>query len=80
MEIRLPFILRNNRTKNDVVNNPAYFIDKGSEVIFMKGNSIKSLIYGLVIFCALFIVVLVILKKKEKLFDTAVSSPKKMGI
>ena len=56
-----------NRTKNDVVNIPAYFIDKGSEVIFIKGNSIKSLIYGLVIFFALFIVVLVILKEKRKI-------------
>ena len=57
-----------NKSKNDPVNRLAYFIDRGSEVIFIHGNSIKSLIYGLIIFCALFMIVLVILKKKGKIF------------
>ena len=56
------------KSKNAPVNRLAYFIDRGSEVIFIKGNSIKSLIYGLIIFCALFMIVLVILKKKGKIF------------
>lgn len=57
-----------NKSKNAPVNRLTYFIDRGSEVIFIKGNSIKSLIYGLIIFCALFMIVLVILKIKGKIF------------
>lgn len=57
----------NYRTRSEAVNNLAYFIDRGSETIFIKGNSIKSLIYGLVIFCAVFIVFLIFLKVKGKI-------------
>lgn len=56
-----------NRTRNEPVNNLAYYIDKSSEVIFIKGNSIKSLLYGLVIFCFLVMIGLFILKKKRKI-------------
>jgi hypothetical protein len=57
----------NNNTKNAPVNNLTYFIDRGSETIFIKGNSIRSLIYGMAIFCTLFIILLIILKAKVKI-------------
>lgn len=53
-----------NRTRNEAVNNLAYFIDRGSETIFIKGNSIKTLIYGLIVFCIGFIILLIFLKLK----------------
>ena len=56
-----------NKTKNDAVNNLAYFIDRGNEVVFIKGNSIKVLLYGLIIFCGLLMVLLIILKKRGKI-------------
>jgi hypothetical protein len=55
------------KTRNAAVNNLAYFIDRKSETIFIKGNSIKIMIYGLAIFCTLFIVLLIILKAKGKI-------------
>jgi hypothetical protein len=56
------------KTKNAAVNNLVYFIDRKSEVIFIKGNAIKGFIYGLMIFCFIFICVLVFLKKRGKIF------------
>lgn len=56
-----------NKTRNNVVNNLAYYIDRGSEVIFVKGHSIANLIYGFATFCSIFIIVLIILKKKGKI-------------
>jgi hypothetical protein len=55
------------KTKNEPVNNRAYFIDRGSTNFFIKGNAIKNWIYGLAIFCTLFIPVLIILKMKGKI-------------
>lgn len=55
------------KTQHEAVNNLTYFIDKGHEVIFIKGNSMKNFLYGLVIFCGLGITALVILKKKGKI-------------
>ena len=52
------------KTNTAPVNNMVYFIDKGQEAIFIEGNSKKNLIYGIIIFSALFIPVLFILKKK----------------
>ena len=49
------------------VNNLAHFIDRGKEPFFIEGNSKKHLLYGIIIFCILFIPVLYILKKKGKI-------------
>ena len=52
------------KTQNKPVNNLVYFIDKGLEPFFIEGNSKKNLIYGIIGFCAIFVLVLLILKKK----------------
>ena len=55
------------KTQNKPVNNLVYFIDKGKEVIFIEGNSKKNLVYGLIGFCLIMILTLVILKWKGKI-------------
>jgi uncharacterized membrane protein len=55
------------RTRREAVNNLAYFIDKGNEALFIKGNSINKLLYGLVVFCGIIMIILLILKKKGKI-------------
>jgi hypothetical protein len=47
-----------NKTNNSSVNNLAYFIDRKFEVIFIKGNAIKKLIYGMIIFSVVLILFL----------------------
>ena len=55
------------KTQNKPVNNLVYFIDKGQESFFIEGNSKKNLIYGIIVFCLIFILVLLILKKKGRI-------------
>jgi hypothetical protein len=57
----------NNNTKNDPVNNLAYFIDRGQEPIFVKGNFEKYLAYGLMGFCVIFMLILLLLRRKGKI-------------
>ena len=57
----------NNKTKNSLVNNLAYFIDSDQKAIFIKGNFEKYLAYGLIGFCVIIILILFILKKKGKI-------------
>lgn len=54
-------------TKNEPVNNLAYFIDRKSEVIFVKGNAGKIFFLGFIIFCGILLVVITFLKKKGKI-------------
>ena len=56
-----------NKTQNSPVNNLAYFIDKGKEAVFIKGNFEKYLGYGIAIFCGVFILLLIFLKMKQKI-------------
>ena len=55
------------KTQKAAVNNLVYFIDKGKEVVFIEGNSKKNVIYGLIGFCLITILILVILKWKGKI-------------
>ena len=55
------------KTRNAAVNNLARFIDKGNVPVFIKGDSIKKLIYGLIVFCILLIPGLAYLKYKGKI-------------
>lgn len=49
------------------VNNRVYYIDKGGQTIFREGNSKRILIYGLIAFCLLFSLVLVLLRRMGKI-------------
>jgi LPXTG-motif cell wall-anchored protein len=55
------------KTENAPVNNLVYYIDRGQEAIFIEGNSKKNLLYGLIGFCILMIIVLILLKRKNKI-------------
>jgi hypothetical protein len=56
-----------NKTNMSNINNLAYYIEKGNELVFKQGNSKKNLLYGLLIFCVVSIGGLFILKKKQKI-------------
>ena len=55
------------KTTGAPVNNLAYFMDRGPEVIFIKGNAIKIVVYGVVIFSILVILLLALLKWRNKI-------------
>ena len=55
------------KSQNRPINNLVYFVDRGKEVLFIEGNSKKNLLYGLIGFCAIMIVILLILKRKGKI-------------
>jgi hypothetical protein len=55
------------KTEAAAVNNLARFIDRGEEPIFREGNSKRSLIYGLIGFCTVFSLVLLLLRRMGKI-------------
>jgi hypothetical protein len=52
----------NSESGASAVNHLAYFIDRGNENIFTRGNPVKYMVYGLISFCGLIMTVLIILK------------------
>lgn len=55
------------KTQRRPVNNRVFFIDKGQVPFFIEGNSKKNLIYGIIAFCAVFILIIIILKVSGKI-------------
>lgn len=61
------FFDENFKTRNDPINRLTYFIDKGQEVIFIKGGWEKYFAYFIFGISLLFMLALVFLKRKGKI-------------
>lgn len=57
----------NFKTQQDPINRLAYYIDRGQEVIFIKGNFEKYIAYFIIGFSTLFILLLLVLKRKGRI-------------
>ncbi len=57
----------NFKTKEDSINRLTYFIDKGNEAFFIKGGFEKYVAYFIIGIAIIFILTLIILKKKGKI-------------
>jgi hypothetical protein len=57
----------NFKTQNDPINRLTYFIDRGQETIFIKGDWEKNAGIFLIGLCVAIIVILIILKQKGKI-------------
>lgn len=61
------FYDENYNTEGDSINRLAYFIDKGTEVIFIKGNGEKNLAIFLICISVIIFLILVKLRKLGKI-------------
>ena len=61
------FFDENSKTQSDPINRLTYYIDRGKEVIFIKGSSEKYMAYFVIDFSLICILILIILKRKSKI-------------